>query len=203
VRRWGLKIRRSGLLTTFNLDLRGIIRDDFRDAFVVAYLSGDADTIAAVRLLGIAELRTITAPNEHGEDLVRVGLIQIDEGRISATPCRVMRAHHLAADRCLLPDVLPGLSRRDRLLSLNLSAAYNRKRKQCQCPATVRVYPPLFEDYLGCTAKLNSGPDFLGRCGTSENGTFQHTNSQRGKKQVPSGLLGLGRQFGADVNVPA
>jgi len=31
-----------------------------------------------------------TAPDDHGENLIREGLIEIDKGRISATPCRVV-----------------------------------------------------------------------------------------------------------------
>lgn len=78
------------LTTTFKLDLRRRISDDFRNAFVIAYLAGHANMLAPVRFLGIAELRAITAPNEHGENRVWVGLVDIDEGRISATPCRVV-----------------------------------------------------------------------------------------------------------------
>jgi hypothetical protein len=35
------------------------MRDDFRDSFVIGDLSCDADALAAVRLFGIARLRTV------------------------------------------------------------------------------------------------------------------------------------------------
>src|ERR1022692_1398373 len=97
-----------------DVDLRRLISDDFRDTFVVAHFSGHADVLAAVRLLGIAELRAVTPPDQHRENLVRVWFIEIDERRISATPCCVVHAGYLPANSCPLPNVILGLRRRYR-----------------------------------------------------------------------------------------
>src|SRR5208282_1526119 len=92
-----------------NLDLRRFISDNFRDTFVVAYFPGHANVLVAVRLFRIAELRAVTPPDQHRENLVGVWLIEIDERGISATPCCVMRAGYLPANSCLFPNVILGL----------------------------------------------------------------------------------------------
>ena len=47
---------------------------------ISAYGSRHANAPAAVRHLGIAKLRTITAPDQRREELIRVGSVQVDEG---------------------------------------------------------------------------------------------------------------------------
>jgi hypothetical protein len=77
---------------SLDFDLFRVISKDFRAPFVVAYLSGHANMFVSVCLLGIAELRAVTPPDQHRENLVWVWLIEIDERRISLAPCCVGQA---------------------------------------------------------------------------------------------------------------
>ena len=62
---------------SLNFDLCGLVRDYFRDTFVIAYLSSHADALVPIHLLGIAKLRSVTSPNQHRENLVWYGLSRL------------------------------------------------------------------------------------------------------------------------------
>lgn len=66
-----------------NFDLRRFVGDCFWAPSVHGDGAGYADCLAAVDLLGGTELRTITPPDQHRENLIGIGLVKVDERRIA------------------------------------------------------------------------------------------------------------------------
>jgi hypothetical protein len=91
-----------------NLDLRRLVGDYLWDTLVIAYLSTDADVLAAVRFFGVTKFRAITPPNQHRKNLTRVWFVEIDERRIPATPTRVVCTGDFSANSRLLADMILG-----------------------------------------------------------------------------------------------
>jgi len=111
--------RSDAPVKSLDFDLGGRVGHYLRGTFVIAYLSSDANMLAAVRFLWIAELRAVTSPDQHRENLVWVRLIEVDEGRVSATSRSVMRTSQVSAHGGCLSDVFFGFRCRKGLLSLS------------------------------------------------------------------------------------
>lgn len=98
------------------LDLARICRDNLRLASIFLQVSRNADPLAHVFGFGRAEFRAVITPNENGENLIRVGLIQIQERGLPATPLRKSGARDCSANGSTFAYVLLRFRRRQLLL---------------------------------------------------------------------------------------
>ena len=96
-----------------NLDLRRLGRNSFRRSPVERYSPRDANVLAAVDRLWITKLRSITPPDYDREDLIRVGLVQVNEGGIPSASRGVVGARNFSAHSGILTYVVLGFTRRD------------------------------------------------------------------------------------------
>src|SRR5579862_7827657 len=101
---------------SLSLHLRRSVGHDFRNAFVIAYLSGNADALPSVGRFRIAKFRAVTSPNEECKNLIGIRLVEVQKRRASPSAFRVSRAHYLPANGSLLTNVILGFGRRERLL---------------------------------------------------------------------------------------
>jgi hypothetical protein len=119
-------------LESRHLDLGWIVSHDFRHSLESADLTGHANPFSSVCRFRIIKLRAIVAPDDQRKNLVGIGLVEIQKGWTAATALCPARAHHLAADRCLLPDVSFGFRGREGPLGQHGRSCQQGKRQHRQ-----------------------------------------------------------------------
>jgi hypothetical protein len=65
-----------------------------------------ADLLVTIHFFGSSEFHSNVTPNQNGEVLARVGLVQVQKRRVAASRRGLARARHLAAHCRLLPDMV-------------------------------------------------------------------------------------------------
>jgi hypothetical protein len=81
------------------------VSDDFRRDLEDLYRPGHTHFLAGVLLLRVLKIRQIVSKDHDLERLVRIGLVEIDEGGLPLATDRVVNTRNTPAYRRSLPDV--------------------------------------------------------------------------------------------------
>jgi hypothetical protein len=110
----------------------GIVRHNLSRPLVLRDFPRDADPLSPELSLGRPELAAVLAPDQHREDLIRVGLVEVEESGLALGGRRVPRIRDGAADRCRLAEVIFRLACRQLLLRCNRAAERNNQSEYWQ-----------------------------------------------------------------------
>src|SRR5260370_1850862 len=82
------------------------VRDNLRQSCIRRDLSADADSLSFVVDFRSPEFTPIISPDDDSEDLIRIGLVEIQECWLPLCRIGVTRADHFAANSRGLAEVL-------------------------------------------------------------------------------------------------
>src|SRR5215471_5422778 len=97
--RWYSLVKRYEL-PLFCFDLRRIRYNGFRRSAVERYSPGNTNVFPIVGCFRVSKFRSIATPDDDRENLVRIGLVEINECRGSTASAGVVCARYLPAYRC-------------------------------------------------------------------------------------------------------
>jgi hypothetical protein len=119
-------------------DLLGVGDFNLRIAAITGNAARHANHFVAEELLRHTEAGALFAPNQDGEDLFRVGFVEIQERRLSARAGRVTGRRDLSADRGILAKMVPRFSggQRARILRRDRHRQADRQHRRIDAGAT-------------------------------------------------------------------